>query len=133
AARVVPVVAAGNDFTDYGFGSISSPGNAAGAITVGATDLNEIAGFSSAGPTPVSLQLKPDVSAPGVGIVSSLPDDQGGPWGELEGTSMATPQVAGGAALLVQQHPTGTVEQMKSAPVQTADPVHDGQGPRVSV
>ncbi len=123
AAGVVPVVAAGNDFSDYGYGSISSPGNAPGAITVGATDLNEIAGFSSAGPTPVSLQFKPDVSAPGVAIVSSLPDDQGGPWGELEGTSMATPQVAGGAALLRQQHPDWTVPQIKSALVQTADRV----------
>jgi subtilisin family serine protease len=123
AAGVVPVVAAGNDFSDYGYGSISSPGNAPDAITVGATDINEIAGFSSAGPTPVSLQFKPDVSAPGVGIVSSLPDGQGGPWGELEGTSMATPQVAGGAALLRQQHPTWTVAQIKSAIVQTADKV----------
>src|SRR5262249_15052759 len=109
--------------SDYGYGSISSPGNAPDAITVGATDINEIAGFSSAGPTPVSLQFKPDVSAPGVGIVSSLPDGQGGPWGGLDGTSMATPQVAGGAALLRQQHPTWTVAQIKSAIVQTADKV----------
>jgi subtilisin family serine protease len=120
AAGVVPVIAAGNDFGEYGFGSISSPGNAAGAITVAATDVNEIASFSSAGPTPVSLQLKPDVSAPGVGIVSSLPVDQGGPWGELEGTSMSTPQVTGGVALLKQQHPGWTVPQLKSALVQTA-------------
>jgi subtilisin family serine protease len=123
AAGVVPVVAAGNDFGQYRYGSISSPGNAPDAITVAATDQNEIASFSSAGPTPISLQFKPDVSAPGVGIISSLPLDQGGPWGELEGTSMATPQVAGGVALLRQQHPDWSVEQIKSALVQTADRV----------
>jgi subtilisin family serine protease len=133
-AGVVPVVAAGNDFSDFGQGSISSPGNAPSAITVAAVTTNDvIASFSSAGPTPISLKLKPDVSAPGVGIVSALPENQGGPWGPLEGTSMAAPQVAGGAALLKQQHPGWTVAQVKSALVQTADPVGDGGGSEVSV
>ena len=133
-AGVVPVIAAGNDFSDFGFGSVSSPGNAPSAITVAAVSTNDvIAGFSSAGPTPVSLKLKPDVSAPGVGIVSSLPNDQGGPWGPLEGTSMASPQVAGGAALLKQAHPDWSVEQIKSALVQTADPVRGADGREVSV
>ena len=133
-AGVVPVVAAGNDFSDFGFGSVSSPGNAPSAITVAAvTTTDVIASFSSAGPTPISLKLKPDVSAPGVGIVSSLPNNQGGPWGPLEGTSMASPQVAGGAALLKQAHPGWTVEQIKSALVQTADPVRGSDGREVSV
>jgi subtilisin family serine protease len=133
-AGVVPVIAAGNDFSDFGYGSISSPGNADSAITVAAVTVNDvIANFSSAGPTPVSLKLKPDVSAPGVGIVSSLPTGQGGPWGPLEGTSMASPHVAGGAALLKQQHPGWTVAQIKSAMVQTADPVHTATGKEVSV
>jgi hypothetical protein len=133
-AGVVPVVAAGNDFTDFGYGSVSSPGNSPSAITVAAVSTTDvIAGFSSAGPTPVSLKLKPDVSAPGVGILSSLPNNQGGPWGPLEGTSMASPQVAGGAALLKQQHPGWSVAQIKSALVQTADPVRDGAGREVSV
>ena len=58
AAGVVPVVAAGNDFDQYGYGSIDSPGSAAGAITVAAATVNkQITDFSSAGPTPVSLQL----------------------------------------------------------------------------
>ena len=57
AAGVVPVVAAGNDFTEFGYGSVSSPGNAPDAITVAAaTSTDAIAGFSSAGPTPVSLR-----------------------------------------------------------------------------
>jgi subtilisin family serine protease len=134
AAGVVPVVAAGNDLTDYGYGSISSPANAPDAIAVAATTTtNAIAAFSSAGPTPISLQLKPDVSAPGVGITSSLPPNQGEAWGALEGTSMATPQVAGGAALLMQQHPNWTVAQIKSALVQTADPVHGASAAEVPV
>ena len=123
AAGVIPVIAAGNDFDDFGYGSIGSPGTAAGAITVAAVDANDqIADFSSGGPTPVSLQMKPDVAAPGVNVLSSLPPSQG-TWGLLSGTSMATPEVAGAAALLKERHPTWTVQQIKSALEQTGDPV----------
>ena len=133
-AGVVPVVAADNQFQQYGNGSISSPGNAPDAITVAATtDSDVIADFSSGGPTPVSLLLKPDVSAPGVAITSSLPVNQGGPYGELSGTSMATPEVSGGVALLKDQHPGWTVEEIKSALVQTGLPVHAADGKEVSV
>jgi subtilisin family serine protease len=123
AAGVVPVIAAGNDYDDFGLGSISSPGNAPDAITVAAaTSADLIADFSSAGPTPVSLGMKPDVTAPGVDILSSLPASQG-TFGLLSGTSMATPHVAGAAALLEERHPTWTVAQIKSALVQTGTPV----------
>jgi subtilisin family serine protease len=133
-AGVVPVVAADNQFQQYGFGSISSPGNAPDAITVAATTIDDvIAGFSSGGPTPVSLLLKPDVSAPGVAITSSLPINQGGPFGQLSGTSMATPQVAGGVALLMQHHPSWSVAEIKSALVQTGNPVHSASGQEASV
>ena len=76
AAGVVPVVAAGNDFEEFGAGSLTSPGSAADAITVGASTSGSspsIAGFSSSGPTPLSLRLKPDVVAPGTAILSSRP------------------------------------------------------------
>jgi subtilisin family serine protease len=133
-AGVAPVIAGDNDFDTYAYGSISSPANAPDAITVAATTLQgTIADFSSGGPTPVSLQLKPDVAAPGVDITSSLPDDQGGPYGALSGTSMATPQVSGAVALLMQRHPAWTVAQIKSALVLTGDPVLDGDGHEVSV
>jgi subtilisin family serine protease len=131
AAGVVPVVAAGNDFTDFGYGSVSSPGSAPGAITVAAVDAaNVIAGFSSAGPTPVSLAMKPDVSAPGVSIVSSLPASEG-TFGRLSGTSMASPHVAGAAALLKDRHPEWTVAQIKSALAQSGDPVRSAGGSEV--
>jgi subtilisin family serine protease len=128
AAGVVPVVAAGNDYDDFGYGSVGSPGNAPDAITVAAADSqNAIADFSSGGPTPLSLQLKPDVTAPGVNVISSLPPSQG-TWGTLSGTSMATPHVSGAAALLKQHHPDWTVADIKSALVQTGDPVRAGDG-----
>ena len=128
AAGVVPVVAAGNDFGDFGYGSVSSPGNAPGAITVAAVNSRDvIADFSSAGPTPVSLGMKPDVAAPGVDVLSSLPASHG-TFGTLSGTSMATPHVAGAAALLEERHPTWTVPQLKSALTQSGDPVHTANG-----
>jgi subtilisin family serine protease len=131
AAGVVPVVAAGNDFNDLGYGSVSSPGSAPSAITVAAADSrNEIAGFSSGGPTPLSLQMKPDVTAPGVSVLSSLPASQG-TFGLLSGTSMATPHVAGAAGLLKERHPTWTVAQIKSALELTGAPVHTSTGAEV--
>ena len=121
AAGVVPVVAAGNDYAEFGGGSVTSPGSAAGAITVAAVSPEsrpQLAEFSSAGPTPVSLLLKPDVSAPGVEILSSVPAREG-TWSSFSGTSMASPHVAGGAALLLQRHPTWTPAQVKSAIAQS--------------
>jgi subtilisin family serine protease len=121
-AGVVPAIAAGNEFSDFGFGSISSPGTAPKAITVAAVSKQlAVASFSSGGPTPVSLALKPDVSAPGVEILSSVPPRDGS-WSAFSGTSMATPHVAGGAALLLQRHPDWTVAQVKSALVLTGRP-----------
>jgi hypothetical protein len=134
SAGVVPVIAADNQFDQYGYGSISSPANAPAAITVAATTLSgTIADFSSGGPTPVSLELKPDVAAPGVAITSSLPVNQAGPFGAMSGTSMAAPQVSGAVALLEQRHPSWTVAQIKSALVQTGSPVRDSRGREVSV
>jgi subtilisin family serine protease len=123
AKGVVPVVSAGNDYDSFGYGSISSPGNAAQAITAAAvTKSDEIADFSSAGPSGIELAFKPDVSAPGVDIYSSVPSG----WASFSGTSMAAPHVAGGAALLLQRHPNWTPAQVKSALVLTGQPVWDG-------
>ncbi len=128
AAGVVPVVAAGNEFDDFGFGSVGSPGSAAQAITVGAASKTRtIENFSSSGPTPVSLQMKPEVSAPGGNILSSVPASFG-LWDRFSGTSMAAPHVAGGVALLRQRHPGWTVAQVKSALALTGDPVRGQAG-----
>jgi subtilisin family serine protease len=131
-AGVVPVVAAGNDYNDVGAGSVSSPATSQRAIAVAAVEIpgapatSRHAEFSSVGPTTVSLRLKPDVSAPGVDILSSVPNG----WQRSSGTSMATPHVAGAAAVLLQRHPTWTVAQVKSALVQTGTPVRAvGGGP----
>ncbi len=123
AAGVISVIAAGNDYTDVGAGSVSSPGTSRRAITVaavgttGSTPTSRHAGFSSVGPTPISVRLKPDIAAPGVDILSAAP---GGGWSSSSGTSMASPHIAGAAALLRQRHPAWTVAEIKSALVQTA-------------
>ena len=128
AAGVVPVVAAGNSFGELGAGSIGSPATSDRAISVAAeteTSSPTVASFSSGGPTPLSLRMKPDVTAPGVSVLSSVPRREG-TWQFFSGTSMAAPHVAGGAALLRQRHPGWTVEQLKSALVQTGGPVFVG-------
>src|SRR5205085_4754004 len=103
--------------------SIGSPGTARSAITVGAVDVNDfVASFSSRGPNMKDLTVKPEVCAPGVSIVSSLP---GGLYGALSGTSMATPHVAGVAALLRAVHRDWTPAQIKAALVATAANVND--------
>jgi subtilisin family serine protease len=127
AAGVVVCVAAGNEGLDVG--TIDSPGAARTAITVGATGQVTIfiggttlqhdsrAYFSSRGPVGRSLDDKPEVMAPGVGIASAK---LGGGTIEMSGTSMATPFVAGVAALLRLIHPQWTPADIKAAMVSTA-------------
>jgi minor extracellular serine protease Vpr len=80
-----------------------------------------ITSFSSAGPTAFGHDLKPDVAAPGGQILSStLPNTSDSRFAVFDGTSMATPHVAGAAALLLQLHPAWTPQQLKSALVSTA-------------
>lgn len=118
------VIAAGNDGSNPT--TLGTPGVADAALTVAASNesdvINPIARFSSRGPRADGV-LKPDIAAPGVDIVaarSSMGTDMGGqasPVGEhylrASGTSMATPHVAGAAAILAQQHPDWTAEQRK--------------------
>lgn len=82
-----------------------------------------ITSFSSAGPTDFGWDLKPDISAPGLDVLSSTPPlTTGSTFSVFAGTSMATPHVAGAAALLLQRHPNWTAAEVKSALMDTAGP-----------
>ncbi len=83
-----------------------------------------VTSFSSAGPTDFGHALKPDISAPGGQVLSStLPEfTRGSPFAVFDGTSMATPHIAGSAALLVQLHRSWTPQEIKSALMSTAGP-----------
>ncbi|MFZ5871826.1 MAG: S8 family serine peptidase, partial [Actinomycetota bacterium] len=82
---------------------------------------NIMAGFSSRGPTDVDYRVKPDVVAPGVNVLSSV---IGGGWEFMQGTSMATPHLAGMAAVVIDawtdRGRSFTAEQVRSAVVNTA-------------
>jgi subtilisin family serine protease len=120
--------------------TIGSPGSATGALTVGAVDRQDnIAPFSSVGPT-VDGAAKPDVTAPGVGIVAAraahgtIGTPAGTGYVSMSGTSMATPHVAGAAAILAQQHPGMSGQQIKqilmisATPTPGLSPAQQGSG-----
>ncbi|MGW3897845.1 S8 family serine peptidase [Micromonospora profundi] len=120
------VTAAGNDGAD---GSVGSPASADAALAVGAVDRDdELADFSSRGPRVGDDALKPDITAPGVEIVAARAANGviGDPVGEryvaISGTSMATPHVAGSAALLAQRHPGWRADRLKATLMAAAKP-----------
>src|SRR3981189_2351690 len=148
-AGIVVVVAAGNRGRDtsmgtHGFATIGAPGNDPAVITVGATRTmgtatrvdDAIASYSSKGPTLVDHLVKPDLVAPGNRLVSLR--DAGSTldrnysqfvvaplvgtskYFRLSGTSMATPLVSGAVALMLQQNPSLTPDQVKARLMKTA-------------
>ncbi|MEV6282588.1 S8 family serine peptidase [Kribbella sp. NPDC051770] len=169
------VIAAGN--AGPGAGTVSSPGSADAALTVGAVDKeNQLADLSGRGPRAGDGAIKPDVTAPGIDIVAArahgvpgeasiagapaeapgagAPAEAPGAGAAAEapgagalaeapgvgtpagtsadehylaasGTSMATPHVAGAAALLAQQHPAWKAAELKASLVASAEPHGD--------
>lgn len=121
-AGFVVVAAAGN--SGPGAGTILSPGDARKILTVGAVNENQptsntddtIASFSSRGPT-TDGRIKPEIVAPGVAVTANCVLTLSC---TFSGTSMATPHVAGVAALILQKHPTWTPDQVRSALLTTA-------------
>jgi serine protease AprX len=152
---IVVVAAAGNRGRDADgrviYGGIAAPGNAPWVLTVGASSTegtasradDTMAGYSSRGPTPVDFQAKPDLVAPGTGVVS-LSDPASAfyvsksqflvsgwlpgsykPYLSLSGTSMAAPVVSGTVALMLQANPSLTPNLVKAILQYTAE-VHSG-------
>ncbi|HEY2386777.1 MAG TPA: S8 family serine peptidase [Candidatus Binatia bacterium] len=119
AVGVLSVIAAGNSAHYF---TIGSPGTARTALTVGATDdTDQIAGFSSRGPTTLDFLLKPEITAPGVDICAArLPGSFPGreciddAHISISGTSMATPHVAGAAALVRGYFPSLSPADVKA-------------------
>ena len=111
AAGIFPAFASGNEGPDAS--TALGPGNLTEAFSVGATDFDDaVADFSSRGPSQCDGAIKPDISAPGVAILSTLPDDF---YYELDGTSMATPHISGAAAVLLSIDPGLSVDELESA------------------
>jgi hypothetical protein len=90
-------------------------------LTVGPSIITGQSTFSSTGPRSPDSRLKPDITAPGENIVSTGVGTGNGS-AILSGTSMATPHIAGTAALGIQAHPKWKPNQIKSAIINTGDP-----------
>ncbi|MGW1778223.1 S8 family serine peptidase [Streptomyces sp. NPDC002143] len=121
------VIASGN--AGPGEQTVGTPGIADSALTVGAVDKSDqLASFSSRGPRPGDFAVKPEITAPGVAITAARAAGTSMPGGTpvddyyttASGTSMATPHVAGAAALVAQAHPDWTGEQIKQSLASTA-------------
>lgn len=105
---VLPVIAIGNE----GPGTTRTPGNCLGTLSVGACDVQKLVYAQSSSEKFTDGRISPDLVAPGVEIPCASP---GGQYTYVTGTSLATPHVAGLAAILWQAHPEATVDQIEQA------------------
>ena len=129
AAGIFPEFSAGNTdmFNPGGPGSVASPANYPESFATGATDRNDhLASFSLQGPSPYG-EIKPEVSAPGVNICSSVPGSQYDC--TYSGTSMAGPHVSGAVALMLSADASLSVDEIEQILLDTATPKTDSQFP----
>lgn len=128
-AGIFPTFAVGNTgmTNDGGPGSVANPANYPESFAVGATDSNDIVGdFSLRGPSPYG-EIKPDISAPGANIRSSIPrSDYEGGW---NGSSMAAPAVSAVVALLYEVDASLSVDEIEKILIETAKPLTDKEYP----
>lgn len=127
ASGALFVIAAGNDGPS---GKVSTPATADAALAVASvTKQDALSEFSSVGPRFGDYAMKPDVAAPGSDIVAARAagtleeqavDEH---YAKISGTSMATPHVAGAAAILAGQHPDWKAGQLKAALMASAHPI----------
>lgn len=131
SSQIFPEFSAGNvgKTNPGGPGSVVNPANYPESFATGATDINgNLASFSLLGPSPYG-EIKPEVSAPGVNIRSSVP---GGLYeGGWNGTSMAGPHTVGLVALLLQANHSLTVDQLEAIITGTATPRTNSTYPTV--
>lgn len=119
SAGILPVFAAGN-YGSYAE-SLTSPAAYDNSLAVGASDMDDqLAWFSSRGPSFLTEQLKPELVAPGANIWSALPNSE---YGLYSGTSMAAPHVAGTVALLLSANPNLSPSQLTQILTSTAQPM----------
>ena len=129
AAEIFPEFSAGNTtFSNPGGpGSVANPANYPESVATGATDINNNLGsFSLLGPSPYD-EIKPELSAPGVNIRSSVPGS--GYEGGWNGTSMAGPHVSAAIALLLQANASLSVDDLEEILLTTALPLTDNAYP----
>ena len=122
ANNVLPVIAVGNEFAN----TSRSPGNYANVLSVGASDRNDrVADFSGS-----QKFNRPDdaLVAPGVAVLSCVP----GGFAEMDGSSMATPHVAGLAALLLQAKPDASAQELEDAILQSCSRLASMSEPRAN-
>lgn len=110
ARNVLPIIAVGNEYAN----TSRSPGNYATVLSVGAMDSSDrVADFSGSQKfNRPKDSLVPDIVAPGVAVLSCVP---GGGYNEKDGSSMATPHIAGLAALLLEVKPNATAQELEDA------------------
>ncbi|MBK7820015.1 MAG: S8 family serine peptidase [Tessaracoccus sp.] len=118
---IVVVNAAGNDGDLY-TQTLGSPAASDKAIAVASFDSSRLVSAFSSWGLAANLALKPDLGAPGGSINSLLPVERGDGYEVVSGTSMATPHVAGAAALMLQANPRLRPDDVRTRLQNTAVP-----------